>query len=95
MDFSLLSAWCCSYGEWDSSVSCLVFSILAHISFWMSGGAITDSKYRSSTLVGFRHPVTALHALSCAYSVSGREVISPRLVPRLLPQSSLMPMMLF
>ena len=41
----------------------LVFSILAHTSLRMSGGAIPASKYRYSTLVGFRHPVTALHAL--------------------------------
>ena len=34
-----------------------------HTSLRMSGGAIPASKYRSSTLVGFRHPVTALHAL--------------------------------
>ena len=62
-DFSLLSAGCCPYREWASLVSCLVFSILAHTSLRMSGGAIPASKYRSSTLVGFRHPVTALHAL--------------------------------
>ena len=29
----------------------------------MSGGAIPASKYTSSTLIGFRHPVTALYAL--------------------------------
>ena len=29
----------------------------------MSGGAIPANKYRSSTLFGFRHPVTDLHAL--------------------------------
>ena len=57
-DFSLLSAWCCPYREWASLVSCL-----AHTSHQMSGGAIQASKYRSSTLVGFRHLVTALHAL--------------------------------
>ena len=44
-------------------VSCLVISTRAHTSLRMSGGAIPASKYRSSTLVGFRHPVTALHAL--------------------------------
>ena len=41
----------------------VVFSILAHTSLRMSGGAIPASKYISSTLVGFWHPVTALHAL--------------------------------
>ena len=63
LDFSLHSAGCCPYREWASLVSCLVFFILAHTSLWMSGGAILASKYRCSTLVGFRHPVTALHAL--------------------------------
>ena len=62
-DFSLLSAGCCPYREWASLVSCLVFYILAHTSLRMSGSAIPASKYRSSTLVGFTHPVTALHAL--------------------------------
>ena len=63
LDFILLSAGCFPYKEWTSFVSCLVFSILAHTSLRMSGGAIQASKYRSSTLVVFRHPVTALHAL--------------------------------
>ena len=62
-DVNLLSAGCCPYREWASLVSCLVFFILAHTSPRMSGGAIQASKYRSSTLVGFRHPVTALRAL--------------------------------
>ena len=63
LDFSLLSAGCFPYREWVSLVSCLVFSILAHTSLRMSGGAIPVSKYRSSTLVGFRHPVMALHSM--------------------------------
>ena len=58
-DFSHISAWCCPYRV----VSCLVFSILAHTSLQMSNGTIPARKYRCSTLVGFRHPVTALHAL--------------------------------
>ena len=95
LDFSLLSAGCCPYREWASLVSCLVFSILAHTSLRMSGGAIPASKYRSSTLVGLRHPVRALHVLFSSVFSSGREVISPRQVPRILPQSSLMPMLLF
>ena len=53
-----------------------VFSILAHTSLQMSGGEIPARKYRSSTLVGFRHPVVAMHALFS--SVSGHEVISPQ-----------------
>ena len=63
LEFRLLSAGCCSYREWVSLVFCLVFSILAHTYFRMSGGAIPVSKYRSSRLIGFRHLVTALHAL--------------------------------
>ena len=77
LDFSLLSAGCCPYREWAPLFSCLVFSILAHTSLRMSGGAIPASKYRSSTLVGFRHPVT-----------------HPRQVPHILPQNSVMSMML-
>ena len=62
-DFSLLSAGCCSYREWASLVSCLVFSSLAHAyHLRMSGGAIPASKYRSSILVGFRHPVNSCHS---------------------------------
>ena len=63
LDFGLLSAGCCPYREWTSLVSCLVFYILPHTSLRMSGGAIPASKYISSTLVGFMHPVTALYAL--------------------------------
>ena len=63
LDFILLSAGCYPYREWASLVSCLVFSILAHTSLRMSGGAIPASKYRYSPLVDFRHHVTALHAL--------------------------------
>ena len=63
LDFSLLSAGFWPYKEWGSLVSCLVFSTWAHTSLRVLGGAIPGSKYRSSTLVGFRHPVTALHAL--------------------------------
>ena len=62
-DFSLLSAECCPYREWASLVFCLVFSILAHTSLRMSGSAIPATKYIYSTLVGFRHPVTALYTL--------------------------------
>ena len=28
----------------------------------IAGGAISDSKYKASTLVGFKHPVTDRHA---------------------------------
>ena len=63
LDFRLLSAGCCPYREWASLVSRLVFSIPAHTSLLMFGGAIPASKYRSSILVGFRNHVTALHAL--------------------------------
>ena len=40
-------------------------SLLLHIHFFplISGGSILASKYRSYTLGGFRHAVTALHAL--------------------------------
>ena len=48
---------------WRVSLIVFCLFIRAHTSLRMSGGAIPASKYRSSTLVGFRHPVTALHAL--------------------------------
>ena len=63
LDFILLSAWYCPYREWASLICCLVFYIISHTSLRMSGGAMSTSKYRSSTLVGFRHPVTALYAM--------------------------------
>ena len=43
-------------------LTCFALSIRAHTSLLISGGAILASNYKSSTLVGFRHPVIALHA---------------------------------
>ena len=43
--------------------SCFFFSTRAHTSRLMSGGAIPASRYRSSMLADFRHPVIALHAV--------------------------------
>ena len=43
-------------------VDCFCLSTLSHTSLLIAGGAIPDSKYKSSTLVGFRHPVTDRHA---------------------------------
>ena len=63
IDFKRLSAGIFPCKEWSSFVSCLAFSTLAHTSRLMLGGAIPDSKYNSSTLVGLRHPVIARHAL--------------------------------
>ena len=40
---------------------CFCLSTLAHTSLLFAGGAITDSRYKSSTLIGFRHPVTDRH----------------------------------
>ena len=45
-----------------SLVDCFFLFILAHTSLLIVGGAIPDSKYKSSTLVGFGHPVTDRHA---------------------------------
>ena len=41
---------------------CFCLSTLAQTSVLIAGGAIPDSKYKSSTLVGFKHPVTDRHA---------------------------------
>ena len=50
-------------------LTCWALSIRAHISLLISGGALPDSKYKSSSLVGFRHHVIALHAwLTSGYS---------------------------
>ena len=43
--------------------SCVRYSLLPNHTLRMLGGAIPASKYMYSTLVGFRHPVTALHVL--------------------------------
>ena len=95
LDFSLLSAGFWPYREWASLVSCLVFSTRAHTSLRTLGGAIPASKYRSSTMVGFRHLVTALHALFRSGFSSWHEMISSRLVLRTQPQNSIMSMLLF
>ena len=57
--FNPLSAgtWPCR--GWAGIVSCFFFSTLALL---MSGGAISASRYSSSTLVGLKHPVIDLHA---------------------------------
>ena len=68
LDFKRLSAGSCPCKEWASFVSCLAFSTLAHTSHLMLSGAIQDNKYKSSTLVGLRHPVNARHALLSAES---------------------------
>ena len=39
-------------------VVCFCLSILAQTSLLIAGGDIPDCKYNSSTLVGFKHPVT-------------------------------------
>ena len=45
-----------------SLADCFCLSTLAHASLLTAGGAIPDSQYKSSTLVGFKHHVTDLHA---------------------------------
>ena len=42
----------------DLAGDCFCLSPLTHTSLLIAGGAIPDSKYKSSTLVGFRHHVT-------------------------------------
>ena len=60
--FKLLSAgiWACI--EWATFFSCFAFSTLTHTSLLIPGGAISASRYSSSTLVCLRHPVIDLHA---------------------------------
>ena len=52
-----------------SLFTCFAISILADPSLLISGGAILASNYKSSTLIGFKYPVIALHAwLSSGFS---------------------------
>ena len=51
LDIKRLSAGIFLCKEWASFVSCLAFSILAHTSHLMLGGAIPNNKYNSSILV--------------------------------------------
>ena len=52
--------WPCR--EWAAFVSCFFFSILAHASLLISGGAFPPNRYSSSSLVGLKHLVIDLHA---------------------------------
>ena len=63
-DFSLFLAGSCSYRGCRGSFSCLCFSSWDETVrlIWGRGGAIPRNKYRSSTLVGLRHPEMALQA---------------------------------
>ena len=56
LDFSLFLAGC------RGSFSCLSFSSWDETARLICGGAIPHNKYRSSTLVGLRHPEMALQA---------------------------------
>ena len=62
LDFSLFLAGSCSYRGCRGSFSCLSFSSWDETARMICGGAIPHNKYRSSTLVGLRHPEMALHA---------------------------------
>ena len=55
LDFSLFLAGSCSYRGCRGSLSCLSFSSWDETARLICGGAIPH-KYRSSTLVGLRHP---------------------------------------
>ena len=60
--------WPCR--EWTAFVSSFFFSTLSNTSLLMLGGAIPASRYSSSTLAGFKHPVIDLHAsFSSGYSL--------------------------
>ena len=62
LDFSLFLAGSCSYRGCRGSFSCLSFSSWDETARLICGGAIPHNKYRSSTLVGLRHPEIALQA---------------------------------
>ena len=78
LDFKRLSVGFWPYREWATFDSCFFFSNRADTSRLMSGGAIPARRYSSSSLVGFRKPVIALHAV--LNPVCERDEISPRLV---------------
>ena len=69
LDFSLFLAGSCSYRGCRGSFSCLSFSSWDETARLICGGAIPHNKYRSSTLVGLRHPEMALHAAFRAGSI--------------------------
>ena len=60
LDLSLFLAGSCSYRGCRWSFSCLSFSSWDETARLICGGAIPHNKYRSSTLVGLRHPEMAL-----------------------------------
>ena len=62
LDLSLFLAGSCSYRGCRGSFSCLSFSSWDETARLICGGAIPHNKYRSSTLVGLRHPEIALQA---------------------------------
>ena len=62
LDFTQLLAGVCPNREWVSLSTCLVLSTLAHTLLLISGGKIPASKYKFSTVIGFRHQVMARHA---------------------------------
>ena len=62
LDFNLFLAGSCSYRGCRGSFSCLSFSSWDETARLICGGAIPHNKYRSSTLVGLRHPEIALQA---------------------------------
>ena len=63
IDFSRMVVGICSNGECVSLFDCFWLSTLVHTSLLVVGGAIPDSKYRSSTLVDFNYHVTDRHVL--------------------------------
>ena len=84
LDFSLVSAGCCPYREWASLVSCLVFPFY-HIH--LPGCRV--AQFQLSNTVILHWLVSGILCWLCiyylvSYLVSGREVISPRLVLRIL-----------
>ena len=80
--FQAARYWVSPYREWATFDFCFFFSTRANTSRLMSGGAIPASRYRSSTLDGFRQPVIAQYAVLSSESnpVPERHEISPRLV---------------
>ena len=77
LDFRRLVTGIWSNKEWVFRVYCFCLSTPADTSLLIAGGAIPDRKYKSSTLVGFRHPVTDRHTWFSHGSRFLSEVVLP------------------
>ena len=68
LDFRHMATGLWQNREWVSLVGCFCVSTLSQTFLLIAGGTIPNIKYKSSTLVGFRHHVADRHAWFCSES---------------------------